>query len=122
MATFRIKRQAPSPTASRRHDRGLPHSAAPRSLPDFLRTIPADIATSAPSRLFPSSPDAPPAPPPPLPLGPLLAPANCRSRFLCAMLPLLTWLGRTEQSVGRRAIAGGVAFATIILASTSSRT
>jgi len=34
-----------------------------------------------------------------------------------AMLPLLTWLGRAETSVGRRAIAGGVAFATIILAS-----
>jgi len=34
-----------------------------------------------------------------------------------AMLPLLTWLGRTEKSTGRRAIVGGVAFATIILAS-----
>jgi hypothetical protein len=34
-----------------------------------------------------------------------------------SMLPLLTWLGRSEQSVGRRAIVGGVAFATIILAS-----
>jgi hypothetical protein len=34
-----------------------------------------------------------------------------------AMLPLLTWLGRAERSVGRRAIVGGVAFATIILAS-----
>ena len=34
-----------------------------------------------------------------------------------AMLPLLTWLGRAEPSVGRRAIVGGVAFAAIILAS-----
>lgn len=34
-----------------------------------------------------------------------------------AMLPLLTWLGRAEPSVSRRAVMGGVAFATIILAS-----
>jgi hypothetical protein len=34
-----------------------------------------------------------------------------------AMLPLLTWLGAAEAALGRRAIVGGVAFATIILAS-----
>lgn len=37
--------------------------------------------------------------------------------MLLAVLPLLTWLGRTEESMGRRALVGGVAFATIIVAS-----
>src|SRR5262245_45243228 len=83
MATFRIKRQAPSPTASRRHDRGLPHSAAPRSLPDFLRTIPADIATSAPYGLFPFFRAAHPCAHAALPLGPL-----ARARQLPFMVPM----------------------------------
>jgi len=48
--------------------------------------------------------------------GPAYVPLAEGMMFL-AMLPLLTWLGRAEASPGRRAIVGGVAFATIILAS-----